>query len=119
MIDAKTLMIGNWLLGANGKHFQVDGYGIMTIQEEKSAAKDVSPIELTPKLLEQAGFELEYDGIYAKKYTHPDHNEFGYDWGQTFGWNARYFDRRIKCTYLHELQNIFKVLTGKELEINL
>ncbi len=88
---------------------------------------EINPIPLTPEILESCGFE---------KYTHePGYaigsdeknercNEYSkgklsiMDWGNGFFLsNSFSFDLRIELNHLHQLQNLYFALTGKELEI--
>lgn len=124
ILKPQNLRVGNWLLH-NNKPFEVidicayvdadseyDGWLISAVRIE-----ELQPIELTPEILEKAGFEKE--GIttimkddfpvYFKR-----HNSNLQAW-------AFYISNPLKleCKYLHQLQNLYHSFTGTELEIDL
>jgi hypothetical protein len=149
MIKASDLRIGNWVVFNDN----TDGYGrTKSIHEydiklscryipdhQENAVVECSigyefvhPIEISPEILEKAGF-IEYGGkhfngwaIYEKHFANPQ---------EAFeqGFNpllilTEYFEPRnylengftnatIGC--LHQLQNLFYCLVGEELRINL
>lgn len=119
-LKAEDLMVGNWLERTAGI-MQVTGIteeGIWFADGDIEDFKYPRPIELTPKLLEQAGFKsFKVDNqegfIYNNTpiYCYFDGVQFVFKYG---------IDSDLcfaACEYLHELQNLIKVLTGKELEI--
>lgn len=79
---------------------------------------DVQGVELTGEVLEACGFEKQ-TGDYSKDsvvysngirlYQHED-NEYS-----LYGYN----ERRVYISYVHELQNLFVLLMGTELTINI
>ena len=119
MIDYKDLRVGNWLRFNNHTYVQV-----FEINSDNNTCNglDLSnddfhePIPLTPELLIKCGFE----GMVRKndyildgfRITHVHLTEnFCYALGN--GCNPP------TMKYLHQLQNLYYVLTGKELEIDL
>lgn len=71
---------------------------------------DIEPIPLTEEILLKCGFEAHYFGI--KTYYNPlfelDHD-----------FKLMGVDYNIKVMYLHQLQNLYFSITGKELEVKL
>lgn len=127
MIDAKDLKIGNWIFDAECEphYFQVEeirkyvGTQLWAFYRKGSIkAKEVMPIELTPELLIKCGFKKTADGYRLDLedcYLIGDDEEV---------WQAREFaDIEYTFTvgkkYLHQLQNLYYEICGKELEISL
>lgn len=134
MIDVKSLMIGN-LIEYNSIYCKIesilsprpvkdqkfdnkyiidlwDGGGLIS-----SILESIYPIPLTPEILEKCGFvekgvewELPLGALKLKIRLYGDkvYTEIG---------NSLYLGDRIK--YLHQLQNFYYQILGKQLEINL
>lgn len=73
-----------------------------------------SPIELTPEILEKAGFR--YDGYVwdTEKVMLGDYKD-----GIHFCNGFSIINKGIKLEYVHQLQNLYFALTHQELNINL
>lgn len=104
MIQATELRIGNWV--------EEDGYKKQFSMYDFPLSTDsINPIPLTPEILEKCGF-VNDNGWYAIHLW--NRNELAkcmdYD-GVSI--NNSYFDYAI--TSLHQLQNLYYSLTGKEL----
>jgi hypothetical protein len=132
MIDAKDLMINNWIEIDNGeklKYFyqitahdmeEIDGYG-----------EDCYPIPLTTEILERCGFEWETDKKAHLELQLPDdgldrkrlafyYNNGAYEMLQIYQFD--YFGGQINIKppiYVHQLQNFYYALSGEELEVKL
>lgn len=80
------------------------------------ALNDFYGIDLTTEILEQCGFEKDNDGIYMIPF-----NECGLYWLQDKMQLAIGYAPIINfgCKTLHNLQNIYYCLTGKELEVKI
>jgi hypothetical protein len=132
MINENELRINNWVyaLKATPSPIQVSFNKDFEIWK----TYDYDPIPITPKILEKCGF---------KKSLHPklDKN----CWSKNFGdlefiisnkifldvytkynpsYEVRYFDYNFITTkkginYVHQLQNLYFAITGKELEVKL
>lgn len=129
-IDAAELRKNNWLQGASisiskfgmfsdGKT-QITSYGIYMIDANPEISKQYSPIPLTPEILIACGFSNDNYGIFyirlnkenslwCKRIGRRESWEFCV--GETFGTLSGIHDYK----YLHQAQNCFFALTGKEL----
>lgn len=94
---------------------------VITIQSYHIHQSNIAPIELSPEILEKAGFTHD-SGRYWLALEHGVYFAWDFDGGtktvslyESSGEGARY-GKPIK--YLHILQNLFFALTGIELEIN-
>lgn len=115
-MNVKELRIGNYVIDNLEicQVIQIEANGnVMTSCTSKfpiSNVEDLKPVELTQEILLKCGFESKYFGI--KTFYNPlmelDHDFYlmGVDYG-------------VKIKHLHQLQNLYFVLTGKELEIKL
>ena len=141
MIDINELRIGN-LVSTNGKPMNTSDKGVykvlaidsrdsfeelkgcVTITCDDPRYRDIGawcqylePIPLTPELLEKYGF------IYDKEIGYFVNNSLrisikvGFFGTSKIGIYYLHFFL-IFCKYLHQLQNMYYAITGKELEIN-
>lgn len=110
MIDEK-IMIGNWFYSAeHGLPFQWSADDFKEIYNSKA-----KPIELSEDILIKCGFKN--DGTYmvfdwlrwCNGFIQVDYGDDEGYWIQMVGYYK----------YLHQLQNLFYCLSGKELEITL
>ena len=85
---------------------------LLQMETSHKPTEELEPIPLTSELLEKYGFEIVSGEVYRKGYfvleKLQDDNE------EVFQLNG--YEIRPKITYLHQLQNIYFVLTGEELE---
>jgi len=134
----EELRIGNLLQEHNGKHVIVDGIDDKRIRTKSDGMhwylpNKFNPIPLNSDILEKSRFILASNHIYEYKdnsyllFDEPD------DWQNTgsypigisgvesniLGGFVSYGEVVIRCLYLHQLQNLFYAITGKELEIEL
>lgn len=123
MIDAKELYINAWY-NHNGKWNYADHKGPFQWQDRDWYAlgesmlflEDVQPIPLTPELLEKAGFIREKEPfIYHRKPLN-----FDMDLQVWFAGKPKVLINGTEfphVQYLHQLQNLFQALTGRELDV--
>lgn len=109
-MEAKELVnfrIGNYILDINANKIIKMDFGTFESIHYNINHKYV-PVKLNESLLFKLGFECKdtYDDYYYQKGT------FQLDR------NYQLFDSEIEIECLHELQNIYFALTGKELEID-
>jgi hypothetical protein len=128
MINANELRIGNWIKHGEspGMHefpntlFQVSTDLFYDIARGHISEYHLEPIPLTPELLEKCGFEkrpmaymrLKSDSFYISVRT--KHMTFAISKSDKATWRLM-----VNIKYLHQLQNLYFALTGKELEIDL
>ncbi len=116
-MDAKELRSFNWVLGPSGTPIQIRGAGIGGVE---SGLLKVSPIPLTPEILEACGFKKNFGTDWYRRNKmaimfldpEPDvplNTAFEY-FNTSFPWTP---------IYLHQLQNLIHALTGEELTVNL
>lgn len=135
MIEATDLRIGNWVKIRGQYYVQVVTILTEWISYNDTNGcnyKDISPIPLTPEILEQCGFEKEqrgklgdFDGIETVFYfqgvdifDHTEHGQ-GFDYATYTRYPGRGFKAGRTISYVHELQNLIHSLTGEELNIQL
>lgn len=120
MVEAKDLRIGNWVHALFNDVLIKEIYENKCLVEISSSKREVydteniSPIPLTPEILEACGFG---DGIGETK----GFKWNGYNFHLTqdgFLYTDKWYKQNfIAVRYLHQLQNLYFVLTGEELEI--
>lgn len=135
MIQANELRIGNWL--QSKIPFQVTGENIEQFSRGVNHPTQlISPIPLTPEILKKCGFEENLGGWYLdgdidqksfrsddRKFawcmtlSHVDDNDVHFRVGYSSVLINDAPARHIQ--YLHQLQNLYYSLTGKELTINI
>lgn len=121
-ITPQDLRFGNIIQTNKGLLLQVHGINILTakcsfqnIKEGETNYyynynyKDLEPVELTDEILLRLGFVL-VNGYYHKNDIWIGKNKiFWYDTDQRHGF--------VELKYLHQLQNLYFALCGKELEL--
>ncbi len=122
MIQAKDLMLGslfsyenciyeakvirdNFVYGINKNGFAPGEFPIETIK----------PIILSEEILLKCGFEKPAHSFYCPIFHLTEWDDFPLNWCVTMNKNAAVIIKRLK--YLHELQNLYYLLTKQELEI--
>lgn len=130
MVDVKDIMLGNFVKDKNGEIVVVgkvhrdsvaDKWGGIAFDDE------IEPIPVTSKMLESIGFKE--DTALVKFYRYWDKNykyKLDIDEGYTNSgkkWSVHIDNgdcATIGCgefTYVHELQNLVRVITGRDLPI--
>ena len=119
-MKATELRIGSWLLD-NGIMRKANASDIMQQCKCDILEREyLKSIPLSEEILLKCGFEMEVEESYWKTYKFNDITiELDFRTGQKL--IDVYFCGSIVSTteYLHQLQNLYFVLTGEELEINL
>jgi hypothetical protein len=106
-MDIKELRVGNLLYNGfnelievkNISHYNTSGFLLETLK----------PIELTEEWLQKFGFEL-YDSVEFRHFYRKNDFDLNQDY-QPIDFDC------IEIKYVHQLQNLYFALTGKELEI--
>lgn len=126
-IESKELMIGNFVNLTKDNFKTVKPYmmeGVDIYKVDESDCYDIQPIPLTEDWLLKFGFNKDY----KKGYIGIDVNNSDFvltepfiigEWQNycVFEFKTGLLSRFTEVKYVHQLQNIFFALTGKELEI--
>jgi len=143
MVDVKELRIGNWVsyLGNNTRTNSIsvgdNGGYVSTFRTGAITQNQIEPISLTEELLLKCGFEWDkaYKAFRSESFCPLICKNDGTDYWRIDtskeGYHQEY-DNKLYLTsekeytvsdkpieYLHQLQNIYYALTGKELEVEL
>jgi hypothetical protein len=124
-MKANELRVGNWVKGPLGELCKVTQLGHEKYSEYIGAKGDgffgqngFEPIPLTPEILVKAGFEwsIYHQGFYKQDFVFVLHE---YEDGFRFKLfrSSQYLG--VKINHLHQLQNLYFALTGKELTFDL
>ena len=141
-VSPTDLRLGNWLYDSKPSGFpmQVSALGKDWVQLDfegnesdcfENTDKEIYPIPLNKQLLENIGFKFSGNHVYEYKddenilFDEPDDWNNAKDYPiQIVGGSGGYIlvyiphgETIIRCLYLHQLQNFFYCITGKELEI--
>lgn len=130
-IKAGDIMLNNWV-EYDGKYYQIsalseeypflntDAFGVGVV-----TYRNIKGIPLTDDMLVKAGFII--GGYNLVEVTHPNYPRLFFvimDDEASIGWNYNVSgtimeceDSMIQIKYLHQLQNLFKSLTGNDLKI--
>lgn len=112
-MQANELRIGNWVLPA----YEVEFNPIQIDSLFKGAEPACVPIPLTPDILEKAGFDVSFWGYNKAGFPF---SIWHYEGKEEMLVQYNKTEEEIcYVTYLHELQNLYHAITGKELEIDL
>jgi len=87
---------------------------LLQIETSYKPMEELEPILLTTELLTKCGFETVVNKEYRKGYFVLE--KLQDDNKEVFQFNG--FEIRPKISYLHQLQNLYFVLTGEELEVS-
>jgi hypothetical protein len=120
MIDPKELMIGNWFTVGESKPFQITGifkeYIWALIQETDFPIKDLKPIPITKEWLLKFKFDLiELADYINVDFTRWKKGEFVIDDSNNVDFEEITLSIGYELEYIHQLQNLYFALTGKEL----
>lgn len=115
MIEANELRLNNWVYSPEvGSNVQVtllsndNWLSLSSATWDQPSFEEIDPIPLSEEILLKCGFEKTFEG--------------GSLWylGKFFVSSLDFiYWSNIKILYLHQLQNLYWCLCGKELEINL
>ena len=122
-MTTQELRIGNYVL-LNTNHsdsevFQMEAVDIYKLYE--SDCYDISPIPLTPEVLEACGFEREpfISALYQNFIRNGSGDYDGYCLSLRYPNYPVYLSCGTKFNFLHQLQNIYYALTSQELQIDI
>lgn len=81
-------------------------------------SEKLRPIKLTSEWLSKFGFRESYRSDTRIRYDLPNFGKYDFDLTKDKILEGfLYFGNYIRCSYLHQLQNLHFVLTGKELKV--
>lgn len=126
MINANELRMGNWIDVIGGTAQQVTHIRKQFVKDgdlyliNSRLPEHCLPITLTPEVLEACGFEkhrLARQDYYELKINEKE--KFAFEAGGCVEYGimgvSQYEWSEVKIAYLHELQNAYHSLTGKEI----
>ena len=114
MIQPQELRIGNYYQGASRGNIEIVTW--KTLRDLSEGKLNLLPITLTEEILLNFGFYEIYKSEFSIRYGIENFDEIEFKWNKTFGWNFYYKTFCIEgIKYVHQLQNLFFSLTGKEL----
>lgn len=123
-MKAGELRIGNWFVGYDNKPFQWDltHFSMLVLEQNAPEVDELirGPIPLTEEILLKCGFELSNCDW---GYWNPD-EELSFcmtifEDGMFFSAGEGIRLNKYPIEYVHQLQDLFCVITGKELEVRL
>ena len=80
-------------------------------------SEELKPILLTSEWLSKLGFEESYRSDSRIRYDLPNFGKYDFDLSkEKLLEGFLYYGNYIQCQYLHQLQNLHFVLTGRELQ---
>lgn len=122
-IKAGDIMLNNWF-HVNGYPMYVDSIFRDTVYLEfegnegdvwEENIKDLKPIPLTEDILLKAGFEKDEEGLFSSYPTIVAKTKTRW----AFYNNGLSGGELVRIDYLHQLQNLVRILTGNDLKINI
>jgi len=121
-MEAKGLMVGNYLK-KDGIIVKIDARSIFDMFNDNLKYE---PIPLTEDWLVKFGYKrYESDGVVGFEYSNPEEKTVWYEKGRysIVQWGSNtpfYFSSnllRVELQYVHQLQNLYFAISGKELTI--
>lgn len=123
MIEANELRLNNWVYSLEvGSNVQItllsndNWLGLSSVTWDQPSFEEIEPIPLTEEILLKCGFIEFGQGFIHDKMRYSDVFKIREDGYIVYVSNNVYI---TKVMYLHQLQNLYWCLCGKELEINL
>lgn len=113
-MKANELKIGNYLQ-KDGIVVKIDGRSIFDIWSDSNKSDSIKykPIPITDEWLRKLGFEIMRSGLWV--HAVKDLLEFEKMFFETCLY-IRLGNKHVSVRYIHELQNLYRAVTGKELE---
>ena len=120
IMNANELRIGNYLYN-DGVLVKIDARSIFDIWDNKGL-KNYTPIPLSEKWIEKIGFSVINESSAGKRYGYVIDGVFSSDLTFTF-WKTtkeagKFFRRDLELKSIHQVQNLYFALTGKNLFIS-
>jgi hypothetical protein len=123
VIKPNELRIGNIIKLIHGeKEFNIvrgideENVSIDEITFDYTFLNEFKPIEINEEWIIKLGFKLDYKSKFAVNYIIDDDGTIGYDWIKSFGFRIRFYKQHFHhIKYIHQFQNLYFYLTGREL----
>ena len=128
MINAKDVRLGNWIYGTDGKEHQVTLEALTYLLAEPDY-NQCKPIGISPERLVRAKFIKDNYGVFEKTKDNINSSESVFElwlkqcevegklvWDVSIGQDFGDITPLCYIEFIHQLQNIYYCLTGKELE---
>jgi hypothetical protein len=118
-MNANELRIGDYVFfNTNKKPFQITAAGILDMSnyECKNPPFNYEPIALTEEWLVKFGFEKLYSSAIHTTFSNGTILSY-YVWHKSGNQYADIYGAKVRCQYVHQLQNLYFALTGLELEV--
>lgn len=126
MISSKDLMIGNWVEWDNEAKYIIKGIGNKGARFENDHGQyriynRINPIPLTPEILEKCGFVKKGEWAVLNFPVRAGIRFYNFNYAECDLIQDDKFIafKNSHIKYLHQLQNLFYCLCGKELDVNL
>jgi len=122
-MKATELRIGNWIhysskVGMDEGDIQCETFHMDEMRNNSKYS--YSPILLTEDILLKKGFEKKYSNVFGTgKSTSYKYGRFELYLNEELDYGKYRHGSGVYISYLHELQNLYFVLTGYELKIEL
>ncbi len=119
-IKAGELRVGNWVKTMDGIN-QIDGIGEYVLIDKYAESFDsLSGVELSEQVLLKCGFEKTKSGYYNNGKGNNLFVDFENKYLRmgvgTSGLDCMFYIVSVNIKHLHQLQNLYFALTGKEIE---
>ena len=111
-MKANELRIGNWIINGIGEEFQTNEHTIAYYDNGIATLGEFKPIPLTEQWLKDFGFTINGCWCSNKLVLESDKTLMGF---KRYWFNSNKLREKIRIKYVHQLQNLYFALTGKEL----
>lgn len=108
-LSSKDVMVSNWVM----RDSQPEGFQIDESSFLKMETHEYLPIPLTGQWLKSFGFEIDTPFENSRPIYYKD--GFYVDWDTLQPIDSGYDIAKVEIKYVHQLQNLYFALTGKEL----
>jgi len=113
MIPKKELRVGNWVITNENEYLKIETGKLL------DQADEFSPVAISDFILKQCGFT--YDSYFKKWQLRRNLPQSGFDMELDEDYNLYDFSNHftgVTFQSLHQMQNVFYALKGREIEMN-
>jgi hypothetical protein len=115
-VKANELRIGNLVQQDDGKVYSIKASQLHNNEVLGRCPIQINPIPITEGWLLRFGFELELKEGNQNEYRVYSFNQITYNTNHGWWWKKCHLE--VQPNNIHQLQNLYFALTGKELKIN-